>query len=339
MSRSNRAGQTVTRVITLSLVPNAAPTGTATVNDATGQLARVAMTGSGNIVIASPVVQVPGIQDAILTANLTCVSVAVIAGGMNYSADIFIAAQGGQVGANTGQTFTPTIVGNAPDGGRDQGRPRWRWLDRKLRLRAGSPSIDPTGAGSGAVLGVPDMHTSVVTPFTLPIVAPGEYDPNAATPAVTFLPRFKYTWPDTLTAAQQGAPFVNLIRAALVAACASPIAEAIVVSEWGRPTRTRDSRLGDEGEDDFAAKIPDATPAQQTQTRRRGKASGDRSDRRKAAPPGRHDKLWQALDARSRRRAYAVPQGFSISSSPLSSRGSRRWGERLARRTCRRFAS
>ena len=227
---SNPAGQTVTRVITLSLVPNAAPTGTATVNDATGQLARVAMTGSGNIVIASPVVQVPGIQDAILTANLTCMSVAVIAGGMNYSADTYIAAQGGQVGASTGQTFTPTIVGNVLTAVTVTGGLGGAGSTGNYVYAPVLSVIDPTGAGSGAVLGVPDMHTSVVTPFTLPIVAPGEYDPNVAAPAVTFLPRFKYTWPDTLTAAQQGAPFVNLIRAALVAACASPIAEAIVVS-------------------------------------------------------------------------------------------------------------
>ena len=227
---SNPAGQTVTRVITLSLVPNAAPTGTATVNDATGQLARVAMTGSGNIVIASPVVQVPGIQDAILTANLTCVSVAVIAGGMNYSADTFIAAQGGQVGANTGQTFTPTIVGNVLTAVTVTGGLGGAGSTGNYVYAPVLSVIDPTGAGSGAVLGVPDMHASVVAPFTLPIVSPGAYDPTAGTPAVTFLPRFKYTWPDTLTAAQQGAPFVNLIRAALVAACASPIAEAIVVS-------------------------------------------------------------------------------------------------------------
>ena len=227
---SNPAGQTVTRVITLSLVPNAAPTGTATVNDATGQLARVAMTGSGNIVIASPVVQVPGIQDAILTANLTCVSVAVIAGGMNYSADTYIAAQGGQVGASTGQTFTPTIVGNVLTAVTVTGGLGGAGSTGNYVYAPVLSVIDPTGAGSGAVLGVPDMHASVVAPFTLPIVSPGAYDPTAGTPAVTFVPRFKYTWPDTLSAAQQAAPFVNLIRAALVAACASPIAEAIVVS-------------------------------------------------------------------------------------------------------------
>ena len=227
---SNPAGQTVTRVITLSLVPNAAPTGTATVNDATGQLARVAMTGSGNIVIASPVVQVPGIQDAILTANLTCMSVAVIAGGMNYSADTYIAAQGGQVGASTGQTFTPTIVGNVLTAVTVTGGFGGAGSTGNYVYAPVLSVVDPTGAGSGAVLGVPDMHTSVVAPFTLPIVSPGAYDPTAGTPAVTFVPRFKYTWPDTLSAAQQAAPFVNLIRAALVAACASPIAEAIVVS-------------------------------------------------------------------------------------------------------------
>ena len=227
---SNPAGQTVTRVITLSLVPNAAPTGTATVNDATGQLARVAMTGSGNIVIASPVVQVPGIQDAILTANLTCVSVAVIAGGMNYSADTYIAAQGGQVGASTGQTFTPTIVGNVLTAVTVTGGLGGAGSTGNYVYAPVLSVIDPTGAGSGAVLGVPDMHASVVAPFTLPIVSPGAYDPTAGTPAVTFVPRFKYTWPDTLSAAQQAAPFVNLIRAALVAACASPIAEAVVVS-------------------------------------------------------------------------------------------------------------
>ena len=227
---SNPAGQTVTRVITLSLVPNAAPTGTATVNDATGQLARVAMTGSGNIVIASPVVQVPGIQDAILTANLTCVSVAVIAGGMNYSADTYIAAQGGQVGASTGQTFTPTIVGNVLTAVTVTGGFGGAGSTGNYVYAPVLSVIDPTGAGSGAVLGVPDMHASVIAPFTLPIVSPGAYDPTAGTPAVTFVPRFKSTWPDTLSAAQQAAPFVNLIRAALVAACASPITEAVVVS-------------------------------------------------------------------------------------------------------------
>ena len=39
----------------------------------------------------------------------------------------------------------------------------------------------------------------------------------------------------------------------------------------GAPDEDEGFPLGDEGEDDFAAKIPDATPAQQTQTRRRGR--------------------------------------------------------------------
>lgn len=223
------SGDTVVRTITLSLVPGASPTATAAVNDATGTLASLTSTGAGTDVIASPIVEIPGIEDAIIYAPLTVTAVPVTAGGMNYSAQTIIRpiSSSGQVNASSGQTFTPNIgVGGVISsvtvaGGLQTGNYVYAPV---LEV------IDPTGDGSEAVLGTPNASTSIVAPFKYTIISPGQYDPTAGTPAVTFVPRFKYLWPDSIGAVAQAAPFVNLLRAAIVALAATPIAEVVTVS-------------------------------------------------------------------------------------------------------------
>jgi len=223
------AGGNVTRTITLSLVPGTPPTATAVVNNATGQLAACNVTGQGNEVVASPIVQIPGVTDAIVGAPLSCTSVAIVAAGSGYSDETVIqpVSPSGQLGPTTAQTFTPEIGGGGA----------LALVFITGALATGNyvyapvlEVIDPTGAGSGAVLGVPDMILSTAVASSLPIIYPGGYDPTLGTPAVTFTPRFKYTWPDSIGTLAQVAPFVHLLRSQLQLQCSCPVAETVVVS-------------------------------------------------------------------------------------------------------------
>jgi hypothetical protein len=227
----NTSGTVITRTITLSLVPATSPAATAVVNGANGHLASLTTSNVGDNVIASPVVEIPGVQDAIVAAGLTCVSVPILNGGIDYSLDTYITAStAGQVGPTTGQTFTPNFLDGAISSVTVAGGITGSGSFGNYVFAPTLAVVDPTGEGSEAYLGSPDMRLCVLDGDTFPIVAHGKYDPTAGTPTATFTPRFKYTWPDSIGADAQAAPFVNLIRAALVAVTASPVIETVVVS-------------------------------------------------------------------------------------------------------------
>jgi hypothetical protein len=228
-------GGNVTRTITLRLVPTVLPVVTATrdLSADGGPIEKLTIGNRGQRLFAPPLLVfgdsfvipsgtlqgkpwVPP-RSAIASTALRVRAAAVFNGGSGYTAPIATAV-GGLFAGGKPATFTATQVMGV--------------VQTPLTLvDPGGPYFEPPtivitdsgmGTGSGAVADIPDMELRDA------ILDYGGV--GYITPTVTVLPLFKKTWPDTLTAAQQAQPFINLIRRALEASTSSPIEEVVTVS-------------------------------------------------------------------------------------------------------------
>jgi hypothetical protein len=213
-------GNVVSRVITVSMNPGVSAAATAVLASGVSSFVEfINMTANGSDYVAPPVVTlsapIAGSRQALAHANLGVASVSVSAGGAAYSAQSFAVFSKGQVPPGSADaTVTLTIVAGV--------------ITAVTVVTAGGPYgriptvtvVDPTGAGSGAVL-VAHLGVASVT-----IDDPGNGYPTA--PTVTIQPLFHALFPD---AGDQVSPLSGWMTEVLQQGILSPVvAFAPVVS-------------------------------------------------------------------------------------------------------------
>jgi hypothetical protein len=225
VSDATVAGPPAIRTLVVSFLPVVTATAVASIvpGDPTGSpVASIAVTLAGSGYVRPPVVSfIPVVNTtspivpALAEAYLKVATAAVGAGGAAYSAQTRIDVIGRQRGGSTPAVLTPIIAGGIVTG--------------VTITSAGSgytnvPEIlvvDPTGAGSGALVSV-SMGVGEIVVERAGVGYVGA-------PAVVLTPYFKALFPDVTGG--QAAPFQNLITAALNIATSSPIdAEPVALS-------------------------------------------------------------------------------------------------------------